>query len=156
MLAALIYQESKFTINNVSPRGAVGLMQVKPSTASSYGIDNLLDPEENIKAGTENIRKIQDKYFGEGFTPEDRECFTLAAYNAGVGRISDCRRLAEHLGRNSCSWEDVRETIPQMRDDELLDTTDVVSHGHFNGSATMAYVDSVKELYEAFCTICPN
>jgi len=156
MLAALIYQESKFTINNVSPRGAIGLMQVKPSTAARYGIDNLLDPEENIKAGTIYIKKIQDKYFGQGFTLEDKECFTLAAYNAGVGRISDCRKLTEHLGKNSYSWDEVRATMPQMRDDELLDTTDVVSHGHFNGAETMAYVDSVKELYEAYCTICPN
>ena len=156
LLAALIYQESKFTINNVSPRGAVGLMQVMPSTARRYGIENLLDPEENIKAGTTNIRRIRDKYFNGDFEEADRDCFTLAAYNAGVGRISDCRKLAGHLGRNDRSWEDVRATIPHMRDDELLDTTDVVSHGHFNGSETIAYVDSVRELYDAFCIICPD
>ena len=50
MLAAVIYQESKFSINTISYRGATGLMQVMPSTAKYYGVDNLLDPEQNIKA----------------------------------------------------------------------------------------------------------
>ncbi|MBQ0044315.1 MAG: transglycosylase SLT domain-containing protein [Bacteroidales bacterium] len=157
MLAALIYKESKFTINNVSLRGAVGLMQVRPSTAAAYGIQNLLDPEQNIKAGTANIKAIQDKYFAsEEFTIDEKEKFTLAAYNAGVGRIADCRRLAASMGKSSYVWDEVKSVIPYMSDTELLDTTDVIQYGHFSGVETIAYIDDVKNVYDAFCTICPT
>lgn len=157
MLAALIYKESKFTINNVSFRGAVGLMQVRPSTAACYGIYNLLDPEQNIKAGTTNIKKIQNNYFSsEEFSVEEKEKFTLAAYNAGVGRITDCRRLASSMGKNIYVWDDVKSVIPMMSDTELLDTTDVIQYGQFSGVETIAYIDDVKSIYDAFCTICPS
>jgi len=136
MLAALIYKESKFTINNVSPRGAIGLMQVLPSTASVYGIDNLLDPEENIKAGTAYLKAIQDKYFCEGFTVEEQEKFTLAAYNGGVGRITECRRRAADAGKDNHVWENIEVYLTDFRE-------------------IVAYVDSVKGIYDTFCTICP-
>jgi len=155
MLAALIYKESKFTINNVSHRGAVGLMQVRPSTATRYGVTDLLNPEQNIMAGTTNIKIIQDNYFADGFDLEEKEKFTLAAYNAGVGRIADCRRLAAEMGKDNHVWSNIVSVIPYMHDEEYLDSTEVVQYGYFNGAETIAYVESVKEIYDTFCAICP-
>ena len=66
MLAAVIYQESKFSINSTSHRGAKGLMQVMPRTANHYEIYDLLDPEQNIKAGTKHLKRLQRLYSKSG------------------------------------------------------------------------------------------
>ena len=95
MLAAVVYQESKFSINSTSHRGATGLMQVMPSTAEYYGIDDLLDPEKNLKAGTRHLKRLQKMFEKSGMDQTEQIKFTLAAYNAGEGRIADCRRFAE-------------------------------------------------------------
>ena len=134
MLAAVIYQESKFSINTVSHRGATGLMQVMPSTAEYYGITDLLDPEENIKAGTFK--------------------FVLASYNAGEGRIEDCRNLAAARNLDNTRWDDILKVIPSMREDATLQETPL-KFGKFNGTETMNYVDNILNIYAAFCEICP-
>ena len=56
MLASVLYQESRFAIGSSSFRGAQGLMQVMPSTARHYEVENLLDPEQNIIAGTKHLK----------------------------------------------------------------------------------------------------
>lgn len=155
MLAALIYQESKFAINSESHRGAQGLMQVMPRTGIYYGTDNLLDPEANIKAGTMHLKRLQNIFRKHDLEHEELVKFTLAAYNAGEGRISDCRHLAALQQVDSTRWDEVKSIIPLMREDSILQEP-VVKHGKFNGSETIAYVDSVLSLYEAFCTICPQ
>ena len=51
LICSLIYQESKFKMGVSSSRGAIGLMQIKESVGKTYGIDDIYDPEQNIKAG---------------------------------------------------------------------------------------------------------
>lgn len=155
LLAALIYTESKFTINNVSARGAVGLMQVMPATGRKFGVENLMDPDENIEAGTAMLRKLQSYFPSESFSQEERVKFTLAAFNAGSGRIADCRRFAAKKGRDNTKWNNIVEVIPMMREDEILDDDDIRC-GKFNGRETIAYVNGVLGVYGAYCSICPN
>ncbi len=153
MLAAVVYQESKFSINSRSHRGAQGLMQVMPKTAKHYEIDDLLDPEENIKAGTRHLKRLQRLYAKCDMTPQERMKFTLAAYNAGEGRIADCRNFAESMQVDNNSWEEVVSVIPLMREDSILEN-ESVKLGKFNGNETIAYIDSIMSLYEAFCSVC--
>lgn len=89
LLQALIATESGFDANVVSPRGAVGLMQVMPPTAEQYGVvgdprqpieKRLTDPRINLQAGTRYLRHLLD-LFG------DRLELALAAYNAGVSAV---------------------------------------------------------------------
>lgn len=155
MLAAVIYQESKFSINSRSHRGAMGLMQVMPQTARYYEIDDLLDPEKNIKAGTSHLKRLQKLYEKCNMDPDELVKFTLAAYNAGEGRIADCRNFAASRQMDSNCWEDVVSLIPLMREDSILNE-ESVKLGKFNGYETIAYIDSVLSLYNAFCTICPE
>ena len=155
MLAAVIYQESKFSINSVSHRGAKGLMQVMPRTARYYEIDDLLDPEKNIKAGTQHLKRLQKLYAKCGMESSEMIKFTLAAYNAGEGRIADCRNFAESRQADKNCWEDVVSLIPHMRDDSILQEPSV-KLGKFEGYETIAYIDSVMSLYNAFCKICPE
>ncbi|MCZ2496284.1 transglycosylase SLT domain-containing protein [Xylophilus sp. Kf1] len=89
LLQALIAAESGFNAGAVSPRGAVGLMQLMPATARQYGVvadarrevaDKLVDPATNIRAGTRYLRYLVDLFPG-------RLELALAAYNAGEGAV---------------------------------------------------------------------
>lgn len=155
MLAAVVYQESKFSINSRSHRGAQGLMQVMPRTAKVYEIEDLLNPEQNIKAGTNHLKRLQRLYSKCEMTPEEKVKFTLAAYNAGEGRVADCRNFAASRQIDNNSWENIVGLIPLMREDSIL-AEESVKLGKFNGYETIAYIDSVMSLYNAFCTICPR
>lgn len=155
MLAAVVYQESKFSINSMSYRGATGLMQVMPRTGTIYNIDNLFDPENNLKAGTSHLKRLQGLYRNSGMTHEERIRFTLAAYNAGEGRINDCRSLAKSKNLNPDIWEEVAKVIPMMNDDTILHNENVML-GKFKGTETLAYVENVMDLYSAICMICPE
>lgn len=154
MLAAVIYQESKFSINTVSHRGATGLMQVMPATARYYGVTDLLDPEENIKAGTMHLARLERLYGDEGMTDFEMIKFVLASYNAGEGRIADCRNLAAARNLDTNRWDDILKVIPSMREDATLQEVNL-KFGKFNGTETMNYVDNILNIYSAFCEICP-
>lgn len=153
MLASVLYQESRFAIGSTSFRGAQGLMQVMPSTARYYDVENLLDPEQNITAGTRHLKRLQNMFRKAGLEGEELIKFTLAAYNAGEGRIIDCRNLAESRQLDNTSWEETIKVIPLMREDSILDD-EAVKLGKFQGHETIAYVEQVLSHYSAFCEIC--
>lgn len=155
MLASVLYQESRFSIGSRSYRGAQGLMQVMPSTANHYNVDNLLDPEQNIIAGTKHLKRLQNMFRKAGLEGEELIKFTLAAYNAGEGRIIDCRNLAASRELDNTRWEEIVKVIPLMREDSILDD-ESVKLGKFQGHETIAYVDHVFSHYSAFCEICPS
>lgn len=155
MLAAVIYQESKFSINSISHRGAMGLMQVMPQTGSYYGIDDLLDPDKNIKAGVRHLRRLQNLFRDAGMDEMELVKFTLAAYNAGEGRIADCRNFASAKGYDNNNWNDIQEVIPMMREDSIM-LESSVRLGKFQGYETIAYIDNIMSYYEAICSICPS
>ncbi|MCQ2135508.1 MAG: transglycosylase SLT domain-containing protein [Bacteroidales bacterium] len=154
MVAALIYHESHFTINTVSKRGAQGLMQVMPMVGDSYGAHNLMDPDENIKVGTAVLRKLQHSYPTSKYSPEESMKFTLAAYNAGVGRIADCKKVARAKGLDDTIWENVRSVIPTMADEATLENVET-KFGAFYGKEVLGYVNAILGTYQAFCSICP-
>ena len=155
MLASVIYQESRFAIGSASSRGAQGLMQVMPSTGRYYEVENLLDPEENIFAGTSHIRRLQNMFKKDGLEGEELIKFTLAAYNAGEGRIMDCRNLAASREYDNMVWDETVKVIPLMREDSILEDS-AVKLGKFQGHETIAYVEQIFSHYNAFCEICPS
>ena len=154
MLASVLYQESKFAIGSRSFRGAQGLMQVMPSTAAYYNVEDLLDPEQNIIAGTRHLKRLQNMFRKYDLDKDELIKFTLAAYNAGEGRIIDCRNLAAAKEVDNTSWEEVVKVSPLMREDSILDEPSV-KLGKFKGHETINYVESVLSHYAAFCEICP-
>jgi soluble lytic murein transglycosylase-like protein len=82
LVSAVLYIESKGDPNIISARGALGLMQITPTTARSLGIEDILDPEENIRAGVKYIAQLIRKY---------DEPSALLAYNAGAGILDENR-----------------------------------------------------------------
>ena len=92
LLAAVIYQESRFDARARSRSGAIGLMQLLPGTAqgiadrtggSRFHVDDLYDPELNVRYGSWYLRHLLDKY--------DDEATALAAYNAGQTNVDRWR-----------------------------------------------------------------
>lgn len=80
LVRAVIEVESGFNPRAVSHRGAQGLMQLMPSTARRLGVEDPFDPEQNVKAGTRELRRLLDRYAGD-------LVLALAAYNAGQGAV---------------------------------------------------------------------
>lgn len=90
-----------------------------------------------------------------GLEGEELIKFTLAAYNAGEGRIIDCRNLAASMELDNNNWDEIVKVIPMMREDSILEN-EAVKLGKFQGHETIAYVDQVFSHYAAFCQICPS
>jgi len=108
MLTALGYQESKLNQNKKSNHGAVGIMQIKPSTAADKnvkisGVGKSYD--KNIHAATRYLAFLRSRYFSDPkIEPVEQLAFTLAAYNAGPGKITQMRNKAKKLGKNPNKW----------------------------------------------------
>lgn len=84
LIMTLIGAESAFNANAVSPKGARGLMQLMPQTASHLGVGDPLDPVANVKGGTRYLRELLDLYHNDLVK-------ALAAYNAGPKRVEQYR-----------------------------------------------------------------
>jgi soluble lytic murein transglycosylase-like protein len=80
LVLAIIRNESNFTTQAVSPKGAMGLMQLMPGTATSLGVEDPFAPRENVLAGCRYFRSLLDTF--QGSVP-----LALAAYNAGYRRV---------------------------------------------------------------------
>jgi membrane-bound lytic murein transglycosylase MltF len=104
-IAAMAYQESRFDMHRKSSAGAVGVMQIKPSTAAGpqVGIKDVYTLENNIHAGVKYLRFLVDNYFSD-VNPAARMDFALAAYNAGPARIVQVRKRAAEMGLNPDLW----------------------------------------------------
>ncbi len=80
-IASVVRAESSFNPKAVSPKGARGLMQLMPETASRLGVHDSLDPAANVDAGTRYLRSLLEQYHGD-------VARALAAYNAGPHRVA--------------------------------------------------------------------
>ncbi len=137
MVIAQGYQESQLNQAARSPGGAVGVMQVKPSTAAAppISIPDIGTAENNIHAGVKLLNSIATEYFSDPkIDPMNRLLFTFAAYNAGPNRIADLRKQAPAQGLDPNKW---------FGNVELLVSQKV-------GQTTVQYVSNIYKYYIAY------
>jgi membrane-bound lytic murein transglycosylase MltF len=136
-LAATGYQESGLDENRRNPSGAIGVMQIKPSTAAdqNVGVTPIDTTENNIHAAAKYLAFLRDRYFSDPAIPDKaRLSFTLAAYNAGPARVASLREEAAQKGYDPNLWFSNVETIAAAR----------------IGSETVTYVSNINKYYMAY------
>jgi membrane-bound lytic murein transglycosylase MltF len=137
LLVAQGYQESGLDQSIRSPVGAIGVMQVMPTTAKdrNVNINDIHLVEPNIQAGAKYMRFLVDQYFDEpGIDKLNRHLFAFAAYNGGPNRIARLRREAKARGLNPDKW---------FNNVELLAAEQI-------GRETVQYVSNIYKYYVAY------
>ncbi len=137
LITAQAYQESGLDQTKRSGAGAIGVMQLLPSTArdKNVGIPNIEELEDNIHAGVKYVRFILDRYYKDAPMDElDKHLFAFASYNAGPGRITGLRKKAERMGLDPNKWRDNVEVVAAQ---EI-------------GRETVQYVANIFKYYMAY------
>ncbi len=113
LLYSQIEQESGFDPNAVSSCGALGLLQLMPSTFPHFTRQQLLDPETNLRLGSRYLAELRDTFQHEDV--KERLRFALAAYNGGLGAVLHAQALALRRGLNPACWDDLACVFPEVR-----------------------------------------
>ncbi len=150
LIAAQVYQESRFEPNARSFAGAAGLLQVMPGTARELGFESRLDPESSIHAGVKYLRGLYDR-LDEVPSAAERTWLALAAYNAGFGHLRDARRIARESGRDPDVWfGEVEAVMP------LLSRASYYRHARFGYcrcGEPVVYVRRIRDRYRAYSSV---
>ncbi|MFY0599492.1 MAG: transporter substrate-binding domain-containing protein [Cyclobacteriaceae bacterium] len=156
LLAAQIFKESKFDKNAKSWAGAVGLMQLLPVTASEYGVEDLTNPEDNLLAGTEHLKWLQNYWEDKVDDPVERQKFILASYNVGHGHVMDAIRLTKKYDGNPQVWSEEVEAFLLKKSNSNYFNDEVVQYGYCRGLEPVTYVKVIYETYENYKVLVPN
>ncbi|RED94905.1 MltF family protein [Marinoscillum furvescens] len=156
LLAAQVYQESRFDPKTKSWAGAVGLMQLMPKTAKSYGYSKLTNPKTSLEAGIAHLDYL-DAYWSKHIADStERLKFVLASYNAGHNHVQDARRLAEKNGQNPNLWYDHVEEALLMKSQKKYFNDPVVKYGYCRGEEPVNYVKEIIERYRYYQEFVPE
>jgi len=140
LLAALAYQESTIDQSKRSHVGAIGVMQILPTTASDKNV-NIRDIEEiesNIHAGTKYLNFMMNRYFNDPAVDRlNRALLTFASYNAGPARVSKLRKEAKAMNLDPNVWFKNVEIVAAKR----------------IGRETVQYVNNIFKYYIAYSFI---
>jgi len=137
MVAAQGYQESRLDQSVRSKAGAIGIMQLLPSTAadSNIGIADISTAEPNIHAGVKYLDFIRKRYFSDSeMNTFNQTMFAFAAYNAGPARVQKLRTMATEAGYDPKVWFD---------NVEIMASRDI-------GPETVQYVANILKYYLAY------
>ena len=135
MLAAQGYQESQLNQNAKSQVGAIGVMQVMPTTGKELKVGDIRIIEPNIHAGARYMDKLMTKYFKDAdFTDNNRTLFAFASYNCGPGNVSKMRKEA---------------TKRRLDPDKWFNNVEIVTAQKI-GMETTTYVRNIYKYYVAY------
>ena len=137
MLAALGYQESRLDHSVRSAAGAVGIMQVLPSTAKdpNVGIPDIEKIESNVHAGTKYLKFMRERYYDDPKIDDlNKTLFSFASYNAGPAKVARLRKEAAESGYDPNIWFGNVEVISAKR----------------IGRETTQYVSNIYKYYIAY------
>lgn len=141
LLAAISYQESHWNPRAKSFTGVRGLMMLTKTTAKMLGVKNRLDPLQSIVGGARHIKQMI-KQVPDEVEGENRLKFALAAYNVGMGHITDAQELAKKFGLNQNVWNDLKRVLPLLSQKKYYKS---LKYGYARGSEPVKYVDSIYD-----------
>jgi len=110
LVDSVIRVESNYNPNAVSSAGAMGLMQLIPSTARRFGVNNTFHPEQNIEGGVRYLKYLMQLYNGD-------ERLALAAYNAGEGAVAKYKGIPPYPETQNYVYQ-VGKKLGQSREAE--------------------------------------
>lgn len=135
LMAAQGYQESRLNQAVRSPIGAIGVMQVMPSTGKQLDVGDIRKLEPNIHAGVKYMRWMIDQYYGdEPMTPLNKALFSFASYNAGPARIARLQAETKKRGFDPDVWFGNVENLAAEK----------------IGAETVNYVSNIYKYYVAY------
>lgn len=147
LVAALIYQESRFNPDAKSWAGAFGLMQLMPQTAERFGIDTTQTELGNLEAGVKYIKFLEGFWEDKIQNPEERRKFVLASYNVGPGHVLDAQKIADHLGLDRLIWDNNVADCIVLKSQAKYYHLEGVKHGYCRGEQPFAYVRNIMSHY---------
>lgn len=161
LVMAVMREESRFHHDAVSYSGAYGLMQLMPMTqielTERLGVDEARTPKNNIRAGVFHLKRLYQAF--QECSGKDRICMTLAAYNAGLGRVQDAQKIASYLGHNPHEWNSVSDAMRFLTKQNYTLHKQVWPDGHpqfgyfRNWKQTTSYVGHVYGHYEEYLAL---
>ena len=151
LVAAQIYQESRFDPRRKSWAGALGLFQIMPGTAKGLGIADPTDPEQSIRGGLQYMQQLHEHY-QDVADPIERYRFALAAYNTGFGHVDDARRLCKAAGKDHTRWREVAAYLLKLSDRRYASKT---RFGFCRGIEPVDYVRHIDERYAGYAQLVP-
>ncbi len=146
LVAALIFEESRFDHTRVSGAGAYGLMQLMPFTAQLVRVKNTQDPQANIEAGVKYLSFLSRQFQDE--RPRDRLALILASYVMGLGHVEDAQRIARLQGYDPDCWtESMEQILPLLEDPKHHSKT---LFGYAQGREAVRYANSILRRYDLY------
>jgi len=156
LIAAIIYHESRFNENAGAWTGAYGLMQLMPLTAETFGVTDPADPKQNVRAGIMLLNSLNKQFIEQIPDSAERVKFVLAAYNIGLGHVTDAQRLAEKYGKSRIIWDENVETYLKYKAEEKYFKDAVVRWGYCRGDEAANFVNKVTSLYKNYLSVIKN
>ncbi|HSL61837.1 MAG TPA: membrane-bound lytic murein transglycosylase MltF [Desulfotignum sp.] len=144
LVAAVVYQESRFDPNAKSFTNVEGLMQVTQAAAMEMGIKDHTDPAQSVRAGIKYLNRMYDR-FDQIEDEYQRLLFALASYNVGYGHVLDAMALAREKGLNPLVWDSMKKTLPLLSKPEFHEKT---RHGYARGWEPVEYVERILTWYD--------
>ena len=152
LIAALIFEESRFDPKRRSPRDAYGLMQVRKVAAREVGVKDFYTPHGNLEAGTKYLQFLL-RQFPDGRT-QDRLALALSGYLLGPSRVRVAQRLAHALGYDPYCWKDSVESVfPLLEDAEYYRQ---INASFIPGGEAVRYVNAILQRYELYTRYIPR
>lgn len=146
LIAAVIFEESRFDPSSRSDKGAYGLMQVRPIAAEAVGAERFKAPDDNVKTGVRYLRQLDEMFHAAA--DADRLGLILAAYNVGPGHLRDAQLLARRFGYDPNRWQDgIDLMLPLLEEPAIYEQ---LPNGFAHGSDTVMYVQRILERYQRY------
>lgn len=149
LLAAVIFQESRFVNRESSWAGARGLMQLMPATAHRFGASNPDDPHQNIRAGVRFFKHLDNYWEKKIQDSTERLKFVLASYNVGLTHIIDASKLSIKYKEDPTKWSTVEKYLANKSNPKYYQDPVVIA-GYCKCEEPIRYVEEVLSRFEEY------